>query len=246
METKLNGLKAELDLEKEMYHVIYDDLIKELDVILNKWFINPFEATCTRRWFRENFSVDGAVDINFEVGFFNPKENRIDFGSDLWFCYRTDKQQLEVNYGTCGAHGKDEIYQVKRIKALAYVWEHIDEIEAELSEYSAKVTPIVKSHNEKIYEIEHEIRQIEHAIREENKKQLELSLHVGDIVTYAEDVNWSNKLFKDHVDTWKIHRICDKTIKVRADHLEATKQIEKNTFLNLMIDGKLLINGGNA
>lgn len=241
METKLACLRAELELEKEMYHVIYDDMIKELDVILNRWFINPFEATCTRRWFRENFRVDGAVDINFEVGFFNPKENRIDFGSDLWFYYSTDKQKLEVNYGTCGTHGKDAIYQVKRIKALAYVWEHIDEIESELSEYSIKVTPIVKSHNDRMYELEHQISVVEQAIREEAMKQIEASLHIGDVVRYDESVWWPCKLFDDCADTWKIYKICDKTIKVKSKHSEVVKQLEKGNFLNLLLNKQISV-----
>ena len=143
MKTKLIALNAELELIKEEYSVIYDKLISDLDKIINKYFIEPFDAKCIRRWFREDFHLNRGVYINFEIGFYNAEENRVDFGSDIWFEYCTAEGQLKVNYGTCGSYSKADIYQVKRVKTPDF-----SSIDLRTISKTKKVTtakPVVKS-----------------------------------------------------------------------------------------------------
>ena len=42
MTTKPLTLNTELELTKESYSVEYDTFIKQLDLIINKWFVAPY------------------------------------------------------------------------------------------------------------------------------------------------------------------------------------------------------------
>lgn len=211
MKTKLITLNAELELIKEEYSVIYDKLISDLDKIINKYFIEPFDAKCIRRWFREDFHPNRGVYINFEIGFYNVEENRIDFGSDIWFEYCTAEGQLKVNYGTCGSYSKADIYQVKRVKTLAHVWNHIEEIEAELNTYAGKVTPTVIEYTDKISDIEHEINKIEQEINRQEEEKIDRSIVVGVYMHYAPDCMLYGRQ-KHFFDTCKVTKVTPKFV----------------------------------
>ena len=206
MENKLNALKAERELVQTAYSVKYDELIKGLDLIIDKYFVKPFNAKCIRRWFREEFHPERSVHINFEIGFHNVNEDRIDFGSDMYFRYDSFKQSLEVNYGTCGAYSKQDEYQVKRVKTIAYVWDHISDIEAELNNYAIEITPVVLDNYDKLYDIDHEICSIEQEIQTQKKGDIAESIHVGKVIFYNEQVSLraSQKLFSGECEVTKV------------------------------------------
>ena len=199
MENKLIALRAEQDLIKTAYSVKYDELIKGLDLIIDKYFVKPFNAKCTRRWFREEFYPERGVHINFEIGFHNINEDRLDFGSDMYFRYDSFKQSLEANYGTCGAYSKKDEYQVKRAKTIAYVWDHIEDIESELNNYAIEITPVVLDNYDKLYDIEHEINS-------QKKNAIAESIQVGKVIYYNEQISLRavQKLFSGACEVTKV------------------------------------------
>lgn len=206
MENKLIALKAEKELIQTAYSVKYDELIKGLDFIIDKYFVKPFNAKCIRRWFREEFYPERGVHINFEIGFHNVTEDRIDFGSDMYFRYDSFKQSLEANYGTCGAYSRKDEYQVKRVKTLAYIWDHIEDIESELNNYTAEITPVVLDNYDNLYEIDRKITSIEHEINSRKKNSIAESIQVGKVIYYNEQVSLRavQKLFSGVCEVTKV------------------------------------------
>lgn len=186
MENKLAALMAERELLQTAYSVKYEELLKGLDLIIDKYFIKPFNATCIRRWFREKFDGERGVYVNFELGFYNVEENRIDFGSDMFFTYDTSKQSLRVNYGTCGEYSREDEYQVKRVKTISYVWDHIDDIEAELNTYALNITPVVFDNYDNLYELDRKITSLEHEIKTQQKNIITESIQAGKVIFYNE------------------------------------------------------------
>lgn len=186
MENQLIALRAERELIQTAYSVKYAELIKGLDLIIDKYFVKPFNAKCTRRWFREEFYPERNVDINFEIGFHNIEEDKLDFGSDMYFRYDPVKQSLEVNYGTCGMYSKKDEYQVRRAKTIAYVWDHIEDIESELNNYAIEITPVVLDNYDNLYEIDRKITSIEHEIQTQKKNAIAESIQVGKVIFYKE------------------------------------------------------------
>lgn len=206
MENKLIALRAERELIQTAYSVKYDELIKGLDLIIDKYFIKPFNAKCIRRWFREEFYPERGVHINFEIGFYNTTEDRIDFGSDMYFTYDSFKQSLETNYGTCGAYSRKDEYQVKRVKTLAYVWDHIEDIESELNNYAIEITPVVLDNYDNLYEIDRKITSIENEINSQKKNSIAESIQVGKVIFYNEQISLraDQKLFSGTCEITKV------------------------------------------
>ena len=206
MENKLIALRAERELIQTSYSVKYDELIKGLDLIIDKYFVKPFNAKCIRRWFREEFYPERGVYINFEIGFYNVTEDRIDFGSDMYFTYDSFKQSLETNYGTCGAYSKTDEYQVKRVKTLAYVWDHIEDIESELNNYAIEITPVVLDNYNNLYEIDKKITSVEHEIQTQKRNAIAESIQVGKVIFYNEQISLRavQKLFSGECEVTKV------------------------------------------
>lgn len=206
MENKLTALRAERELIQTAYSVKYDELIKGLDLIIDKYFVKPFNAKCIRRWFREEFYPERGVYINFEIGFHNVTEDRIDFGSDMYFTYDSFKQSLETNYGTCGAYSRKNEYQVKRVKTLAYVWDHIEDIESELNNYAIEITPVVLDNYDNLYEIDRKITSIENEINSQKKNSIAESIQVGKVIFYNEQISLraDQKLFSGECEVTKV------------------------------------------
>lgn len=230
MENKLIALRAERELIETAYSVKYDDLIKGLDLIIDKYFVKPFNAKCIRRWFREEFYPEHGVYINFEIGFHNVTENRIDFGSDMYFTYESFKQSLETNYGTCGTYSKKDEYQVKRVKTLAYVWDHISDIEAELNKYVAEITPVVLDNYDKIRDIDNKILSIEREINAQKKTAIAESIQVGKVVFYNESVSLrsSQRYFSGRCEVVKV---TPKFVTLR-DNYDRETRVRKDYIVN--------------
>ena len=114
-------LNAELDLIEAAQKQNVELLTKDLDNILNNYFVTPVESVVARRFIKHGcWSKD--VEFYFEIGFYNPEENRIDFGSDTSFEYNSNKRELSVNHGCCGSFTKKNIYQFKRALLIAEVY----------------------------------------------------------------------------------------------------------------------------
>lgn len=230
MENKIIALRAERELIETAYSVKYDELIKGLDLIIDKYFVKPFNAKCIRRWFREEFYPERGVYINFEIGFHNVTEDRIDFGSDMYFTYDSFKQSLEANYGTCGAYSRKDEYQVKRVKTLAYVWDHVIDIEAELNKYAAEITPVVLDNYDKIYDIDKKILSIEHEINSQKKTAIAESIQVGKVIYYNEQISLRavQKLFSGRCEVVKV---TPKFVTLR-DNYDRETRVRKEYIVN--------------
>lgn len=236
MKNKLAALEAQRELIVEAYSVEYDTIIKDLDRIIDKYFVEPFDAECIRRWIREDFYPERSIYINFDVGFHNVKEDRIDFGSDISFSYDSFKQSLQVNYGTCGAYSKDDEYQVKRVKTLAYVWENIDTIEEELNTYAVRITPVVLNHYDTLHDIDRQISSIEQAITVQKKNDILKTIQVGSVVSNNE--NWSpQRLFAGVCDVIKI----TPKFVVLKDSYDRIYRIKKEEIVNRIFMNHLII-----
>ena len=230
MENKLIALRAERELIQTAYSVKYDELIKGLDLIIDKYFIKPFNAKCIRRWFREEFYPERGVSINFEIGFHNVTEDRIDFGSDMYFTYDSFKQSLETNYGTCGAYSRKDEYQVKRVKTLAYVWDHIEDIESELNNYAIEITPVVLDNYDNLNEIDRKITSIEQELQTQKKNAISESIQVGKVIFYNEQksLRAAQKLFSGECEVTKVtpkfvvvKNNFDREFRIRKEHIVA-------------------------
>lgn len=235
METKLKALNAELELIKEGYNIIYDEKVSKLDSILNKYIISCSDAICTRRFFREGFNQ--GIEIIFELGFHNAEENRIDFASDIWAEFCSDTSELKINYGTCGSYSKSDIYQVKRVKLIAYIWDHIKEIEEQLTKYSEELKPVVNKYWNDVYEIEKEIRTIESKIKEEELLNIESSLVVNRIIEYAE--NCSLHTYQRHFSgRCKIIKVTPKFVTL-LNKFEQEYRVRKDKIINHIHNGHI-------
>lgn len=241
MENNLIALEAQLEMNNELIKSEYQILIAQVEDIIKKFITDPYGAVISRRQLGRGLWDE--IEIMFEVGFHNNAENRIDFGSDVWFRYSTKENELAVNYGTIGNYTKSNIYQVKRVNLVAGVFAHINEIEAAL----ANVAEIANSGNyrayiEEEYKIESEISQIKKTIKAQQLKEIEYSLKEGDTIKYSNSVHLRDQLFNTNSGAWTIHRICEKTIKVKSPLYGDIKQFPKERIVALISQGYLMVN----
>lgn len=238
----LTTLNADLELTKAEYSVRYDLMMEELSKIISRCITDRSDAVCTRKWFRSSMNP-GHLEICMEFGFHNSEENRIDFGSDIWTEFSTETGELKLNYGTCGIYSKQDIYQVKRIQLISYIWANIEHIEQELSKFSSTVTPVVVEFQNKKYALEKEIRDIEDKIKSEDLKQIENKLVEGVSLAYADNcsIKHFNRLF---YETCRVIKITPKFVTVINSHNVESKirkeQIVSNIYYKhiVMIEEK--------
>lgn len=241
MENKIIALEAQLEMNNELIKNEYKTLIAKVEDVIKKFITEPYGAVISRRQLRTGLWDE--IEIMFEVGFHNEAENRIDFGSDIWFEYNTKKNELAINYGTIGNYTKSNVYQVKRVNLVAGVFAHINEIEAALAEVAeAANSGNYRAYLEEEYKIESEISQIKKAIKAQQLKEIEYSLKEGDTLKYSNSVRWRDQLFNTNVGAWTIHRICEKTIKVKSPLYGEVRQFPKERIVALISQGYLLVN----
>lgn len=241
MENKIIALEAQLEMNNALIKSEYQMLIAQVEEIIKKYITEPYGAVISRKQLRTGLWDE--IEILFEVGFHNETENRIDFGSDVWFEYNTKKNELAINYGTIGNYTKSNIYQVKRVNLVAGVFAHINEIEAAFAE----VAELANSGNyraylEEEYKIESEINQIKKAIKAKELQTIENTLQEGDTLKYSKEVRWRDQLFNTTVGAWTIHRICEKTIKVKSPLYGEVRQFPKERIVALISQGRLMVN----
>ena len=240
MTNEMIAVQANIDMTKELLKTEKNRLIAKLEDIVNKFIVNPHGAMITQRDIR--IGLWSETEIQFNIGFYNEAEKRVDFASDAWFEYNTKKNELLVNYGTIGNYSKSNIYQVKRVKMIADIFEKIHEIEAHLG-------MLVKEADEgqwrnltsQLYEYEEQMSQLKKDLRAQQIAVAEYELKEGDVVYYNPDVRLGYKLFPANSEfKATVIRICEKTVKVK-DRNGRTYQVPKDKFCAQIVDALLIV-----
>ena len=239
MTNEMIAVQANIDMTKELLKTEKSRLIAKLEDIVNKFIVNPHGAMITQRDIR--IGLWGETEIHFNIGFYNEAEKKVDFASDVWFEYNTKKNELLVNYGTIGNYTKSNIYQVKRVKMVADIFEKIHEIEAHLGMLAAEADDGQwRTLTSQLYEYEEQMAELKKQQRARQLAEAEYELKEGDVVYYP-DVRIGNKLFPAN-DSFKatVIRICEKTIKVK-DGSCRTYQVPKDKFCAQIVDALLTV-----
>lgn len=240
MTNEMIAVQANIDMTKELLKTEKNRLIAKLEDIVNKFIVNPHGAMITQRDIR--IGLWSETEIHFNIGFYNESEKKVDFGSDVWFEYNTKKNELLVNYGTIGNYTKSNIYQVKRVKMIADIFEKIHEIEAHLGMLAAEADAGQwRTLTSQLYEYEEQLSQLKKQKRAQQIAEAEYELKEGDVVYYNPDVRIGYKLFPAN-DSFKatVIRICEKTVKVK-DRSGRTHQVPKDKFCEHIVDALLTV-----
>ena len=240
MTNEMIAVQANIDMTKELLKTEKNRLIAKLEDIVNKFIVHPHGAMITQRDILTG--LWGETEIHFNIGFYNESEKRVDFGSNVWFEYNTKENELLVNYGTIGNYTKSNIYQVKRVKMVADIFEKIHEIEAHLGMLVAEADEGQwRTLTSQLYEYEEQMAELKKQQRAQQLAQAEYELKEGDVVYYNPDVRIGDKLFPAN-DSFKatVIRICEKTIKVK-DGRGKTYQIPKDKFCAQIVDALLTV-----
>lgn len=242
MNTKIIALQSQLDLIDEANRVCYSTLINMLEEYIVELITCPNDAILLSKDI--SYRYNNEFVIRFEIGFEDKESpSGVDFGSNTYFDYDTRKHALSINYGTIGPFTKEEVCQIKRINLLTYVFKNIDKIEEELENicncYAA--VEYAKNYQEHIH-VTIALSDAESELKQQQIRELEASIKEEQSVEYnTEKVRYSRDMvFNSRACSWKIHRITDKRVKVRSEYGDI-KQFDKETFLNLVYEGKLLV-----
>ena len=241
MENKIIALEAQLEMNNELVKSEYRTLIALVEATIKEYITDPYGAVLTRKQLRTGLWDE--IEIMFEVGFHNVEENRIDFGSDVWFEYNTKKNELAINYGTIGNYTKSNIYQVKRVNLVAGIFANIAAIESAFAAIAERANSgKYREYLQEEYKIEAEISQAKKTLKAQQLKAIEYSLKEGDAVKYSKSVRCRDQLFNTNSGAWTIHRICEKTIKVKSPLYGEVRQFPKERIIALISQGYLLVN----
>lgn len=210
--TELAALQEELNKVKTTLHEEHDKYLTKVSAVIDKWFVKPLNAVCSRVYMQQGWRCDNDT-VQFDVGFYNETEQRVDFGSDVSFYFENNK--LHANYGTCGMYTKEDVYQIKRVKLLNYIWDNVNEIEQELLSIVSVSSVLLNEYRNTIYSIEAHIRNLEEQARQAEKQEVEKHIVVGKELAYNQDCNLhrSYRLF-DSVCT--ITHVTPKTVTIRG------------------------------
>lgn len=242
MTTKILALQSQLELIDEANRVCKETLIGMIEEYIEELITGPNDAILLSKDI--SYRYDDQFVILFEVGFENKESPReIDFGSNAYFDYDTRKHALSINHGTIGSFTKEESCQIKRINLLAHVFKNIDKIEEELDNIcnSYAAVEYAKNHEEHIH-VTIALNDAKSEFKQQQLKELEFSIVEGTPVEYnTEKVHYtSDMVFNSRACFWTINRITDKRVKVKSEYGDV-KQFDKETFLNLVYEGKLLV-----
>ena len=85
----MNARKLELETNKELTRQLIiterEKLLNMIETVIHSRILDKTGAVLTRKEIQLDFRDN--IEIMFDLGFYNEDENRIDFGSDSWFCY---------------------------------------------------------------------------------------------------------------------------------------------------------------
>ena len=233
METKIMALKAEIELHKKHISEIIRQISEKFSHTINTVMLKESGAQIIR-------DVDVRPygdEIYFEVGFYNPDEERIDFGSDMSFYYKIKSHKLSCNYGTIGSYTSDDIYQVKRVMLLASIWSNITEIEVALAEACSSIIELEKPRSA-LNECEIELRSCERKIKEAELEKIMADLSVGDRFEYEPNFF---KMFvrRNYVRNTQVIVKSIGPKKIKLEFLNGTvRMIDMSDFLNHIWNNK--------
>lgn len=231
-------LNAELDLIEAAQKQNIELLTKDLDNILNEYFVMPVGGVVARRFIRHG-CWSKNVEFYFEVGFYNPEEDRIDFGSDTSFEYNSEKQELSVNHGSCRSFTKKNIYQFKRAQLIAEVYNNIEGIEKAFQRLAEKCAKLLYENDRRSADIEYKVKELELAEREQRRKEVIESIKVNDTLMYVPDCKcWhSSRLFRTKVT---VTNITPKYVVINDGY--NNKRLDKDSVANHIIEGYIKVN----
>ena len=237
MNTKLIELETNADMLKAVVRTERVRILDDLKDALTMYVTTPCGATICNCNFRQEYTRgDGkVVEVTCELGFFNPEENRIDFGSDVYMYYNiTDG--ISVNYGTMGTYSlKNSEYQVKRVRLINYLIDHQEEIETALHMVCETTTDYF-THETQLWEIERDIATVKRDMVKAERDCIEQSLCVGDCLEYGEDVSYRNREWRDlswQTSTkWVITKMTPKFVFIQNKEDNLTEKIRKEQIVS--------------
>lgn len=239
MQTKLIELQANLDMTNELLRNECKKLHEEVSVLVNDLIAKECGAKVVRSWVRLKFLEE--VEVHFELGFWDAKENKYDFGSDASFCFNSTNNYLETNYGTIGRYSKHDKYQVMRVNMTAHVFRHIDDIEEALRNIVAKVNNgVYRKLEEDVWNLERDIERIEQQQRHDAVAAIEAGLKVGQEIGYSKDIAPCYMLFDSKYKAWTIKSISERKIKLISNRGDV-RMLDKGQVLNLIYDNTLSV-----
>ena len=240
MQTRLIELQAHIDMNKELLLDERNRLQAKVKDMLQDRLTDPCSAMVVRT--RVRHSVSPIVDIGADIGFWNSAEGRVDFGSDITLYYSSEEGQLQVNYGTIGHYTKNDIYQVKRVKLLEYLFRHIDTIESKFNELVIEANSgVYRTIEDQTYRLQQEVNKIKNEQKQAEINQIEASLKIGDAIRYKEGVYRDYMLFNTSYEKWVIHSISEKKIKVKGVDSEFVRMLDKQQVLNQIRNQTLIV-----
>ena len=241
MTNDIETLNAELYLTRAEWHVRMKQFLERLDKLLDKWFIHDTEAVVLRRWYRVEH-WDGEVSINFEIGFYDETEGRVNFGTDTSFEFSSAENVLYVGHGSCGRYSRNKPFHFLQHKLVAHVYDHLDEIESELAALGVDAALILCPVEKQVTKLERRIHEI-HILEEANRKsEIEQSLKAGDIVAYhpeSKHYKYSNCLFKQPMT---IQSITSQNFMLRDPQTGCRKRVPKAELTSLIFQGHVTVN----
>lgn len=215
MENKIQQIQERIEQVNGEKKDLYTSIVEKLETVLEKLIIKPCEAHLVRASITPGYRDD--FNFAFEVGFWNVEEDRVDFGSEIWFEYISG-EGITINHGTIGRFNKTNTYQFKRISLLNYVITNLNTIEdalavvmAETSEYQNKC--------QESYNLSAQLCKALEEDKAEKIATIEKTLAVGDVLCYKDDIKLHSRLFgtgwgniADKKDFWKIVKITPKKL----------------------------------
>lgn len=241
MTNEIETLNAELFLAREEWRIRMQQFLERLDKLLDKWFIHDTGAVVLRRWYRIE-EWDGEVSINFEIGFYDKAENRVNFGTDTSFEFHTAENVLYVGHGSCGRYSRNKPFHFLQHKLVAHVYDHLDEIEAELEALGVDAALILCSVEQQVTKLERNIQEIHVREKAKRKAEIEQSLKVGDIVAYHPESNqyrYGTGLFRCPMT---IQSITSQNFMLRDAETGCRKRVSKTELANLIFHGQVTVN----
>ena len=241
----MNTTLIELEAKKEMLNEVRvsekQRLLDSLINLLNSLFVEQCGGHIRR--YDIDFDFTDSTEIRFDVCFLNEK-GEADFASDMDCRYSTYDNKLHINHGTCGEYTSNDIYLVKRIKLLNYIWENISTIEAslaELCEDCKKLKTVVSW----IGDISYEIKQIMAEIRKKKSDEIEKNLIEGIVVVYNNEVSFRNRILPDKPwfdkYEWEVIKVTPKFVTLVNITNNVEYKVRKETLVKEVVNEKIFI-----
>lgn len=216
-----------------------------------------------RNFVQNNFSTFDVAISDIEVfvtpvnkgqllltlGFYDPKECRIDLGSKIILTYEADNN-LELNFNIIGSFSKEHIYQFKRIEVMNFIVTHIHELESYLSQLNGPLQQYTEQ-SLKVSKLEEDLvtvdKQLYTLSYKDSIEALKEKLTVGTVLLYKENFDRRQRLFvpygwtQNQPDKWKIIKVNEKTYKIESMVTNELRLIKSGLIIDHIGKGVLQI-----